>query len=91
MRKLVILISLLLSGTALHAQNWKADWSASFRAGGTTGEYMPFWARTGEDGTLPVRSSGLLMAGADIEYSDVKGFFFEAGANIAGALSQKWR
>lgn len=89
MRKLVILISLLLSGTALHAQNWKADWSASFRAGGTTGEYMPFWARTGEDGTLPVRSSGLLMAGADIEYSDVRGFFFEAGANIAGALSQK--
>lgn len=89
MRKPVIIIYLILFSLGLHAQEWKADWSASFRAGGTTGEYMPFWARTGEDGTLPVRSSGLLMAGGGVKYADAKGFFFEAEANLAGALSRK--
>ena len=79
MRKLISIISMVLLGVALHAQEWNADWETSFRLSGTSGGYMPFWARTGEDGTLPVRSSGLFKAGADVEYKDEKGFFFESG------------
>lgn len=88
MRKLISIISLTLFCAVLDAQDWKADWEASFRVAGTTGGYMPFWSRTGEDGTLPVRPSGLFKAGADIEYTDTKGFFFETGANLVGALTQ---
>ena len=68
---------------------WWTDWYASARMAGTTGEYMPFWARTGEDGILPVRSSGLITAGADMSYRAPQDIFFEAGGNIAGTLSMK--
>lgn len=88
MRKLITIISLILFGFSLHAQEWNADWEGSFRFGTTTAGYMPFWARTGEDGTLPVRSSGLFKAGADIGYTGTKGFFFESGADLVGALTQ---
>ena len=50
---------------------------------------MPFWSRTGQDGILPVRSSGLLTVGTDIFYKNPKGLFFEAGTNLVGALSLK--
>jgi hypothetical protein len=45
---------------------------------------MPFWGRTGEDGILPVSSSGLASVGADISYTHDKGWFFESGANLVG-------
>lgn len=88
MRTLFCLIIILLS-SVVNAQEWKVDWNASARMAGSTGEYMPFWARTGQDGILPVRSSGLITAGADIAYNDNKGFYFEAGTNLAGALALK--
>ena len=68
---------------------WTVDWDVSSRLAGSTGEYMPFWSRTGQDGILPVRSSGLLTVGTDIFYKNPKGLFFEAGTNLVGALSLK--
>ena len=88
MRKLIFITSLILSCASVSAQEWNADWETSFRLSATSGGYMPFWARTGEDGALPVRSSGLFRAGAGVEYTDAKGFFFESGANLAGVLTQ---
>lgn len=68
---------------------WTVDWAASSRLAGSTGTYMPFWARTGEDGILPVRSSGMLTAGADLSYKNPNGLFFETGTNLVGALALK--
>ena len=68
---------------------WQIDWNASARMGASTGQYMPFWARTGENGILPLRSSGLVTAGADLSYRHHNGLFFEAGTNLAGALALK--
>ena len=76
MKKLFLtLIICLVSVNAVYAlsdasqnattEGWQVDWSASARMAGSTGQYMPFWARTGEDGILPVKSSGLWTAGAD--------------------------
>ncbi len=95
MKKLLFLILLIcpaFMSAAEHGDSpdrWKVDWSASVRMAGSTGSYMPFWARTGEDGILPLRSSGLLAAGADIAYQNPNGIFFEAGTNLAGALALK--
>ena len=91
MKRLFLLFVALFSVAVLNAdaEGWTVDWTASARLSGTTGEYMPFWARTGEDGILPVRSSGVLTAGADLGYKAVNGIFFESGANLAGALAQK--
>lgn len=83
-------IGMALASTAVASDgNWMIDWNASTRLAGTTGQYMPFWARTGEDGILPVRSSGLVTAGADVSYRHNNGLYFEAGTNLAGALAQK--
>ena len=92
MNKLLFLILALLAAVDMQAEsvgNWQIDWNAGVRAAGSTGQYMPFWARTGEDGILPVRSSGLLTAGTEIFYRNPNGIFFEAGMNLAGALSLK--
>lgn len=83
------LLFLLLLPLQTFAKDWKVDWNASARLAGTTGQYMPFWARTGEDGILPIRSSGLLTAGADLKYNHPNGLFFESGANLVGALALK--
>ena len=89
MKKLLFLILMIWPFGVAQARtgNWQVDWNASSRMAGSTGQYMPFWARTGEDGILPVRSSGLLTAGADIVYRHPNGIFFEAGTNLAGALA----
>ena len=71
------------------SESWQVDWSASTRMAGSTGQYMPFWARTGEDGILPLRSSGLITAGADLAYRSPGGLFFETGTNLVGALALK--
>lgn len=87
MKKIILILSLLAAGFFASAQDWQFDWNSSVRLGGSTGQYMPFWARTGGDGILPVTSAGLVTAGADISYRTPEGFFFEGGANLAGALA----
>lgn len=91
MKRLFTLVFMLFSVSVFYAgaEGWSLDWSASSRLAGTTGEYMPFWARTGEDGILPLRSSGMLTAGADVAYNAASGIFFESGTNLVGALSLK--
>ena len=91
MKKLLYLIFILCPFSVALARTgtWQVDWNASARMAGSTGKYMPFWGRTGEDGILPVRSSGLLTAGADLQYRHPNGIFFEAGTNLAGALALK--
>lgn len=91
MKKLLYLIFMIWPAYAASARNgnWQVEWNSSARMAGSTGQYMPFYARTGEDGILPVRSSGLLTAGADIMYRHPNGLFFEAGTNLAGALALK--
>ena len=87
----LVSVSAVSAGLDMHADaaGWQVDWNASARMAGSTGRYMPFWARTGEYGILPLRSSGLLTAGADLSYAHHNGLFFEAGTNLAGALSQE--
>ena len=87
MRQYLTIISLFISLMA-SAQNWQVDWSTSVRMAGTTGNYMPFWARTGEDGILPVTSSGLVTAGAGLSYKSVNDLKVEAGTNLVGALAK---
>ena len=91
MKKLLYLILILMPFADAFATegDWQVAWNASARIAGSTGQYMPFWARTGEDGILPVRSSGLLTAGVDLSYRNQNGFFFETGARLAGALALK--
>lgn len=88
MKRLFVVI-LLFSSVGLQAKDWTIDWYGSVRGASGTGQYMPFWARTGEDGILPVRSSGLVTAGADIYYRNSNGLYFGAGTNLAGALAQR--
>ena len=91
MKKLLFLIFILwtLAEASAHAGGWQVDWNASSRFAGSAGQYMPFWARTGEDGILPVRSSALVTAGTDVAYRSASGIFFEAGVNLAGAVAMK--
>ena len=88
MKKLLIIIFLCMP-FLVDGKGWNTDWYSSVRFAGTTGQYMPFWARTGEDGLLPVNSSALASIGADITYEFNNGFSFQAGTNIAGALAQQ--
>jgi len=89
MKRLLLILLSLFPVLAYGAAGWDIAWDASLRMAGSTGHYMPFWARTGEDGILPVRSSGLLTAGTDIRYRHANGIFFEAGTNLAGVLALK--
>ena len=89
MKRLLLILLSLFPVLAYGAAGWDIAWDASLRMAGSTGQYMPFWARTGEDGILPLRSSGLLTAGTDIRYRHANGIFFEAGTNLAGVLAQK--
>lgn len=88
MKKLLLIIFVCLPFLA-DGKGWNADWYSSVRLAGTSGQYMPFWARTGEDGLLSVNSSALASIGADITYEFNNGFSFQAGTNIAGALAQQ--
>ena len=95
MKKLLLSILLIYPALVLAGEpagssgQWCVGWSSSVRMAGSTGQYMPFWARTGGDGIMPLRSSGLVTAGADIRYRHSNGIFFEAGTNLAGALALK--
>ena len=88
MKKLLLILFSLISAIS-YAENWQVDWYGTVRMAGSTGKYMPFWSRTGEDGILPVASSGLVTAGADMSYRWREGFLFQAGLNLAGAMAQK--
>ena len=89
-RLLFLILSIfLLCQLNASANGWQSGWYASVRMAGGTGEYLPFWATTGEDGILPVRSSGLLALGADVSYQSASGLFLDAGANLVGAYSMK--
>ena len=88
MKKLLI-ICLILISTLSRAERWQVDWYGSARMAGTSGQYMPFWSRTGEDGILPVTSSGLVTAGTDAFYKADKDFSLNAGMNLVGAVAHK--
>ena len=70
-----------------YSQDWKIDWGGSANALTGTGEYLPFWARTGHDGVMPYTSSGVLTFGADVMYGETDGWNFEAGTNLVGAIA----
>ncbi len=81
----IIFSSITLGATA---QKWEVDWGASANALYSTGEFLPFWARTNNDGIFPYATSGALTVGADIRYGDKDGWNFEAGTNLAGGLAK---
>ncbi len=91
MKKLLFLIFMILPAIGVSADNvgWQMDWNAGTRFAGSSGQYMPFWSRTGEDGILPVRSSWLVTVGSDLSYRHRNGIYFDAGVNLAGAVAQK--
>ncbi len=85
--KIFFLIIALFAGVSVRAQKWEAEWGGSANALVGTGEYLPFWARTGYDGIVPYTSSGLLTFGADVRYGEKDGWNFEAGTNLVGAVA----
>jgi hypothetical protein len=91
MKKILITIFLSVMALGLSAQNrnWDFNWDSSLNLLGSTGKTLPFWQRTGQNGILPIGSSALLTAGADVAYKADNGLFFEAGANLAGAAQVK--
>ena len=92
MKKLLILLFILLPVYICKAraeEKWRVDWETAVRMSGATGQYVPFWARTGEDGILPVRSSGLVTAGTDVTYILDPQWSFSAGVNLVGVMAQK--
>lgn len=85
--KKILTIILALTPIMTMAQGWKTDWDASLRTAASSGEFMPFWARTGHDGILPYTSSALATVGGTAGYYAENGIFVEAGTNLAGAIS----
>ena len=87
MKKLLLLILILapLSSFNAHSRGyWTAEWTASARFSGGSGQYLPFWAHTGTNGVVPSASGGVLTAGVDVSCKVPSGFFFESGVNLAG-------
>lgn len=87
MKKLILTIIILLASLISYGQEWRMNVDCSGHLSAGTGEYLPFWQRTYEGGIMPYSSSGVVTAGADISYAGSKGFFFDAGANLAGSLA----
>ena len=80
----IYLCLFLCSAAASSAQGWQASWSTGAHLAGGSEAVLPFWAHTGSQGILPSTSGALLTVGADMEYRDARGFFFEGGVNVAG-------
>ncbi len=80
----ILLFSLVFAVSAAAQSGWTVQWEGNAYLNGSTGEYLPFWQRTGHNGILPYTSSAVLTAGADIKYKADNGIFFETGANLAG-------
>lgn len=86
MKRLIYTTLILFSALSMSAQNWTASWQAETDYYGGTGDYLPFWARTGRNGIVPFSSSALAIGGADLNFKGDKGFFLETGVNLVGSL-----
>lgn len=83
--RIYVLLFCLMMAVSVSAQaGWDVRWQGNAYLNGATGEYLPFWQRTGHDGILPYTSSAVLALGADVKYTSDNGLFFETGANLAG-------
>lgn len=89
MKRYLLIIILLCSSFAAWAQKWTVEWNADSYMLAGTGDYLPFWARTGHDGILPYSSAGVVAGGADVKWRSHNGFFFEAGTNLVGSLASR--
>ncbi len=70
------------------AQKWDIDWGASAGVYLGSKDYLPFWARTGQDGVVPHYTSEFVTAGADVTYGKADGWKFDAGVNLVGGVSE---
>ena len=68
MKRYILNILFLCASLVASAQGWEVQWNAETDFLGGTGDYLPFWARTGRDGIVPYSSSALVIGGADLEY-----------------------
>ena len=73
----------------MNAQMWRLGVEASGHLNGGTDAYLPFWQRTYEGGIMPYSSSGVLTAGARVQYVDSNDFSFDAGTNLVGSLAYR--
>ena len=89
MKKFIISISCILLAFSASAQGWNLDWNAETDFLGGTGEYLPFWSRTGRNGIVPYSSSALAIGGADLEYRAANGIYFQTGTNLVGSLESQ--
>ena len=84
-RNLILSILFILCGVAASAQGWNIAWQAETDILGGTGDYLPFWSRTGRNGIVPLSSSALVIGGTDIDYKADNGLHFQTGVNLAGS------
>ena len=89
MKGILISMTLLLSSLAASAQGWDIRWNAETDFLGGTGEYLPFWSRTGRNGIIPYSSSAVVLGGADVSYNAENGIYFKAGTNLVGSLAMR--
>ena len=89
MKGILISMTLLLSSLAASAQGWDIRWNAETDFFGGTGEYLPFWSRTGRNGIIPYSSSAVVIGGADVSYNAENGIYFKAGTNLVGSLAMR--
>ena len=88
-RRYILFVVLTFFSVAAAAQGWSVQWTAETDFLGGTGDYLPFWARTGRDGIVPYSSSALVIGGADVEYRAENGLYFQAGTNLVGNLTSR--
>lgn len=89
MKRFAVYIVLSMVALSASAQGWNVNWNAETDFLGGTGDYLPFWSRTGRNGIVPYSSSALVMGGADVEYKAENGLYFEAGTNLVGSLASR--
>lgn len=79
---LAFCLMFLASFSADAQTGWSVQWESNAFLNGGTGEYLPFWQRTGHSGVLPYTSSAVLTAGADLKYKAGNEIYFETGTNL---------
>ena len=91
MKRWNIILSIIfaLSSLTASAQSWDVNWQAETDLLGGTGDYLPFWSRTGRNGIVPYSSSALVIGGADAKYNAKNGIYFESGANLVGSIESQ--
>lgn len=89
---LVSFILMFIAAPSFAESGWTLQWDGKAHINGGTGEYLPFWQRTGFDGTMPYTSAGVLSVGADLKYNGAGGISFETGVNLVGQAfaASKW-